>query len=62
MPVYEYECSKCGEEFESLRDFRNRDKEVCAVCFSSEVERKLSRFNLSVFPIKSVKVNGREVV
>ena len=30
MPIYEYRCRKCGEDFEVL--FRNRDEKMSVAC------------------------------
>lgn len=40
MPIYEYDCDVCGEDFELLilRD----DQPVCPACESTEVTRRLS--------------------
>lgn len=45
MPIYEYICSRCGEEFEKLV-FGNKAVE-CPKCSSGEVEKKLSLFGMS---------------
>ncbi len=45
MPMYEFGCPKCGDEFEEL--VRNADaiKEVvCPSCGSGKVKKKLSTF------------------
>lgn len=47
MPIFEYRCEKCGEDFERL--VPNSAAEVrCEKCGSGEVKRKLSRFAASV--------------
>jgi putative FmdB family regulatory protein len=45
MPLYDYECRKCGHEFEAL--IRTGDTPVCASCGSPELERLLSGFAVS---------------
>ena len=45
MPIFEYKCRKCGENFEVL--FRSRDEKlavVCPQCGSKRAERLLSAF------------------
>ena len=33
MPIYEYRCSKCGNEFELIKSFSEvNDKEKCKEC------------------------------
>ena len=45
MPMYEYRCRKCGEQFEKLRRMQDADLEQeCPECQSEEVERMLSTF------------------
>ncbi|MEW6688274.1 MAG: zinc ribbon domain-containing protein [Pseudomonadota bacterium] len=42
MPIYEYSCSKCGHEFETL--VRSGSAPDCPKCSSTELEKKLSVF------------------
>ena len=42
MPIYEYSCSKCGHEFETL--VRSSSVPDCPSCHSTELEKKLSVF------------------
>jgi putative FmdB family regulatory protein len=45
MPLYEYRCAECGENFEQLRRMRDADNGVvCPRCQSEDVERLLSSF------------------
>lgn len=32
MPIYEYECKKCGHRFEKIEHFNSRQRKVCPVC------------------------------
>jgi putative FmdB family regulatory protein len=41
MPVYEFECAKCGNRFEELVSAGTEDA-VCPECGSREVVRRLS--------------------
>lgn len=42
MPIYEYKCNKCENEFEKLV-FAGDDKEIsCPECTSKEVSKKMS--------------------
>jgi putative FmdB family regulatory protein len=45
MPIYEYQCSSCNEEFEKLV-FGNKEVE-CPKCASKDVRKKLSTFGMS---------------
>ena len=42
MPIYEYACHKCGQEFETL--VRSGVIPDCPSCHSVELEKKLSVF------------------
>ena len=42
MPIYEYACHKCGQEFETL--VRSGTIPDCPSCHSTELEKKLSVF------------------
>jgi putative FmdB family regulatory protein len=43
MPLYEYECSGCGKEFEELVS-RADEPVACPHCGAADARRKLSRF------------------
>ena len=43
MPIYEYTCKSCGEEFETL--VRASSTPDCPECHSTELEKKLSVFS-----------------
>jgi putative FmdB family regulatory protein len=46
MPIYEFQCRKCGQTFEML--FRSQDKQsgiACPKCKSPRTQRKLSAFS-----------------
>jgi putative FmdB family regulatory protein len=42
MPIYEYACKSCGQEFETL--VRSSTVPDCPSCHSTELEKKLSVF------------------
>ena len=45
MPIYEYECTKCGERFELRRSIADSDSEVkCPKCGAEEPRRVFSVF------------------
>jgi putative FmdB family regulatory protein len=45
MPIYEYECSDCGEPFEEFFLSISTEKEVtCPACDSKSVKKKISLF------------------
>src|ERR1700744_2449933 len=41
MPLYEYQCKKCGHRFERIQSFSAPDVKECPVC-QGEVERLIS--------------------
>ncbi len=46
MPMYEYRCETCGEEFTLMRPMAERDKAPdCPECGGSETKRGLSAFS-----------------
>ena len=42
MPIYEYECSGCGNRFEVLQRMDDKDVPTCLICGSGEVNRLIS--------------------
>lgn len=40
MPIYQYQCNKCGHEFETL--VRSSEKPACPSCDSEDLTRQLS--------------------
>ena len=44
MPIYEFKCNKCGNQFDVIESFKEHDahKEKCPRCNSSDIERVLS--------------------
>ena len=45
MPIYEFECKKCGETFEILVGFNEPLKQRCLKCGSKDTRRLLSVFS-----------------
>ena len=45
MPIYEYECHKCGERFELRRSMSDSDRDAkCPKCAEENVHRVVSAF------------------
>ena len=42
MPIYEYECGDCGEEYEELVFSTSADNPPCPRCASSNTSKKIS--------------------
>lgn len=48
MPIYEYRCRKCGNEFELMRRVTQMDASApCPACRSKATSRKVSAFVLA---------------
>jgi len=45
MPIYEYVCNECGEEFELL--VFNNSRVSCPKCSAEDVTKKFSLFGMS---------------
>lgn len=45
MPIYEYQCSACGNQFEKLMRFSDADSQAppCPNCESHQTQRQMSR-------------------
>ena len=42
MPIYEYECTKCGNQFEKLVNINEKPDISCDSCNGKQVRRRLS--------------------
>lgn len=42
MPIYEYECERCGNEFEKFHKY-NKEVSKCPKCNSNNINKKISR-------------------
>ncbi|HNQ85736.1 MAG TPA: zinc ribbon domain-containing protein [Deltaproteobacteria bacterium] len=42
MPIYEYRCEKCGNEFEALVSMNARENPACPKCETKKVRKKMS--------------------
>ncbi len=46
MPIYEYQCKKCGEKFEVKRSIWDLKKDIkCPKCGEQDVDRVFSTFS-----------------
>ena len=41
MPLYEYQCPKCGHHFERIQKFSDPDPKKCPRCGAGKIERLL---------------------
>ncbi len=49
MPIYEFQCGKCGEPFEELVRSSEAVKDIaCPACGSPKVKKKMSAFSAQV--------------
>ena len=46
MPIFEFVCKECDQEFEEL--IKGTEQVVCPTCSSSKLEKKLSGFAVAV--------------
>lgn len=59
MPIYEYECRACGNQFELL--VLPATKRLCSSCRSDNLERLLSRFAVNSDGTRKVNIeSGRK--
>lgn len=42
MPIYEFECSACGDTFERLQKLADPDPSTCPKCGAARVKRRLT--------------------
>lgn len=49
MPIYEYQCTSCGQEFTAIRRITDETLPECPACKSGQVTKKIS---LSAFHLK----------
>lgn len=42
MPIYEFECTECGDRFERLQKLSDPDPSVCPKCGAPRVKRRLT--------------------
>lgn len=47
MPMYEFKCKQCGNEFEELVRSSSEEFPPCPSCASQKVEKKVSLFGSS---------------
>lgn len=48
MPIYEYRCKNCGNEFEMLRGINQSDGEIeCEMCGQKQAQKLFSTFAAS---------------
>lgn len=59
MPIYEYKCNECGEDFEKLVSGSNQDVS-CPKCNGKNIVKKFSLFGMSgvVKPVTSAGGSG----
>ncbi len=47
MPLYEYECSSCGKQFEEMQSIKDKPLKTCKFCGGS-VQRLISRSSFAL--------------
>ena len=56
MPIYEYACNQCGQEFETL--VRASSTPDCPTCHSTDLEKKLSVFSTASAAPEATPASG----
>ena len=57
MPIYEYECRSCQQQFEFLQLPGSTDVPVCPACAGTDLERLLSGFAVNSAEISQARVD-----
>ena len=61
MPLYDYACLDCGEQFEALV-LRNSDPAVCPRCQGTRLEQQISMFRVDSAATRQSNLNaGRKL-
>jgi putative FmdB family regulatory protein len=47
MPIFEYKCRACGEQFEALIRPRSTDTAACPACHGQDLEQMFSAFGVN---------------
>ncbi|MBW6452402.1 MAG: zinc ribbon domain-containing protein [Methyloprofundus sp.] len=42
MPIYEYQCQACGDEYEALQKLSAEPLVICPACHQPELKKKIS--------------------
>jgi putative FmdB family regulatory protein len=63
MPIFDYRCKNCGNEFESIV-LRDTDKVLCEKCGSALLEKKtISLFTCTTMQLnKSLKLKDEQTI
>jgi len=49
MPIYEYKCTECGEEFSLLQSIHSSQSDTqCPICFSGKIKKVVSAFSCAI--------------
>ena len=56
MPIYEYECKSCGNQFEFLLLPTAKEAPTCPACHSADLEKLLSGFAMSTVELTKARV------
>jgi putative FmdB family regulatory protein len=57
MPLYEFECSDCGEEFEALVLW-NSGPPSCPACKSTKLEQQISLFAVDSESVRKANIQS----
>jgi putative FmdB family regulatory protein len=57
VPLYDFECLDCGENFEALV-LRNSDPPACPECQSQNLKQQISMFSVSSESTRQLNLNA----
>lgn len=57
MPIYEYRCCDCENEFELVSTYHDRDHVKCPKCHSSNIKRLISKLGYMKHPDQASKTS-----
>jgi putative FmdB family regulatory protein len=49
MPIFDFECRKCGHKFDLIVSNADKDKATCPQCGAANLKQLLSSFSTSKF-------------
>ncbi|MEW6382298.1 MAG: zinc ribbon domain-containing protein [bacterium] len=59
MPIYEYQCLDCHQDFEKLVTFGHKEAVACPHCHGYHVDKQLSTFGAKISRGKNSLAEGK---
>lgn len=62
MPIYDFICTDCGEQFEALvlRHIANPEPPACPRCHSQRLEQEISTFSVDSASTREIHSRGQK--